>query len=576
MITHSLTQGTPEWLAHRATHRNASDAPAMMGESPYKTRSELLHQTHTGISPEVDSATQQRFDDGHQYEALARPLAEKIIGEELYPVVGSDGKLSASFDGLTMDESTAFEHKTLNDDLRRALPVDDSDDLVVALPMHYMIQMEQQCMVSGASRVLFMASTWAGNDLIEERHCWYTPDPQLRACILAGWAQFDRDLAAYVPPEVTVDAVGRAPETLPALRIEVTGMVTASNLLEFHQTAMTIIGGVNTDLETDQDFADAEKAVKWCGDVESRLAAAKQHALSQTESIDALFRTIDEISAEARAKRLELDKLVKSRKEAIREEIRQGAVNALRAHFDGINATLGGTVVLAMPASFGSEVGGEMKGKKTLASLRDAADTKLAAAKIEANATADRVRVNLQIIGQHAEHAFLFPDAGQLATGKASDDLRAIITARIAEHKAAEEKRLDAERERIRAEEQEKLARETAAAELQAAKAMPEGVELSPAAQTLNEAEGARRLAAVHPSLAKAIQPADTGATMRLGQIGTRLGFALTSDFLHTLGFEPVGRERAAVLYREADFPRICAALVRHITSISAAQSLAA
>ena len=64
--------------------------------------------------------------------------------------------------------------------------------------------------------------------------------------------------------------MGRAPEMLPALRIEVTGKVTASNLAEFKQTALAAIGSVNRDLRTDADFADAEKAVKWCGEVESR------------------------------------------------------------------------------------------------------------------------------------------------------------------------------------------------------------------------------------------------------------------------------------------------------------------
>ena len=33
--------------------------------------------------------------------------------------------------------------------------------------------------------------------------------------------------------------------------------------------------GINTNLESDEDFADAEKTVKWCADVEDRLAAAK-------------------------------------------------------------------------------------------------------------------------------------------------------------------------------------------------------------------------------------------------------------------------------------------------------------
>ena len=37
-----LVQGSPEWLAHRRTVHSASDAPAMMGASPYVTRAELF------------------------------------------------------------------------------------------------------------------------------------------------------------------------------------------------------------------------------------------------------------------------------------------------------------------------------------------------------------------------------------------------------------------------------------------------------------------------------------------------------------------------------------------------------
>ena len=44
----NLTQGTPEWHAHRARHFNASDAPAMMGCNPYMTRAQLLRELHTG------------------------------------------------------------------------------------------------------------------------------------------------------------------------------------------------------------------------------------------------------------------------------------------------------------------------------------------------------------------------------------------------------------------------------------------------------------------------------------------------------------------------------------------------
>jgi hypothetical protein len=54
---------------------------------------------------------------------------------------------------------------------------------------------------------------------------------------------------------------------------------------------------------------------------------------------------------------------------------------------------------------------------------------------------------------------------------------------------------------------------------------------------------------------------------MKLGQISELLGFSVTSEILHSLGIESVGKERAAILYREADFPRICACLIANINA---------
>lgn len=310
----NLQQGSTEWHQHRATAYNASDVPSMLACSPYKNRSDFVRERATGITAEVTPAQQRIFDDGHRFEALARPLAEAIIGEELSPCVGKRGKYSASFDGLTFMGDVAFEHKTLGNSLRDVMTLDCTG---ADLPLHYRAQMEQQAMVSGCERILFMASTWDAEDnLIEERHCWYEPDAELRAQIIAGWEQFEKDVAAYVPPEsAPAPVVGKTPDNLPALLIQVTGAVTASNLPEYKAHALEVFKGINRTLTTDQDFATAESTVKWCADVESRLAAAKEHALSQTATIDELFRTIDDISAEARRTRLELDKLVKARKE---------------------------------------------------------------------------------------------------------------------------------------------------------------------------------------------------------------------------------------------------------------------
>jgi putative phage-type endonuclease len=543
MKQHDLPQGSAAWHAHRATHFNASDAPAMMGCSPYKTRTQLIHELHTGLTPDVDATTQRRFDDGHRFEALARPLAEQIIGEDLYPIVGTKGKLSASFDGLTMAEDIGFEHKSLNDQLRVALTSDAGAD---ALPLAYRVQMEQQCTVSGASRILFMASKWTGEELVEEMHAWYEPDAELRAEILAGWEQFEKDVAAYVPAEAKVETVGRTPETLPALRIEVTGAVTASNLVAFKEHALAVFGAINRTLTTDQEFADAEKTVKWCGDVEDRLAAAKQHALSQTESIDALFRAIDEISAEARRVRLDLDKLVKARKEQIRVDIIREGTEALTEHVDGLNTRLGKSY---MPQQF-VDFAGAIKGKRTVDSMRDAVSTALANAKIAASAIADRIQTNMALISeQAAEHAFLFPDE-QVIVQKLPDDLDRLVKSRIAEHAAAEQRKRNAEA--------------LAAATLQTAAAPPP----SPTPITTYAAVVPLRATPITRSTAAA-PAADAVPTLTLGQIKERLSpIQVTAEGLALLGFDAAGHKRAAVLYHEQSFPAICEALVAHIHSV--------
>ena len=63
--------------------------------------------------------------------------------------------------------------------------------------------------------------------------------------------------------------------------------------------------------------------------MERASKAAKEHALSQTADIDALFKALDDIGAEARTVRLDLDKLVARRKTEVKEEAIATARRAL-------------------------------------------------------------------------------------------------------------------------------------------------------------------------------------------------------------------------------------------------------
>ncbi len=124
MQIHDLIQGTDAWHQFRLDHDGASEAAAMLGLSSKVKRNELLHMKHTGIAKEFSDWVQENIlDHGHEVEALARPIVEHIIGDDLYPVTCSDGRLSASCDGLVMSDSHGWEHKQWNAKLAAAAQV---------------------------------------------------------------------------------------------------------------------------------------------------------------------------------------------------------------------------------------------------------------------------------------------------------------------------------------------------------------------------------------------------------------------------------------------------------------------
>jgi putative phage-type endonuclease len=444
-----IAQGSDEWLAIRASHFTASEAPAMMGASKYMTRNDLLKQKATGITQDIDSGKQFLFDKGHAAEAAARPIIERQINEELYPVTVSneiDGlPLLASMDGLTMDESTVWECKLYNQELEKQI-------LNESIDPHYYWQLEQQLLVSGAFRVIF---TTSDGTPLNTASFTYISQPERRAALVAGWKQFAEDLKNFQHVEVIPAAVAAPISDLPALAIEITGSVIASNLKEWKGIVTERIASINTDLQTDQDFADADKMVKFLGDGEKRIDLVKEQAQAKAADIDAVFRALDEIKASMKHKRLELDKLVTLRKEVIKTEIIQSGKDELAAHIDGLNQRLVKVQLHPIHADFAAAI----KGKRNLESMRGAVSDLVAQKKIETNALADKFDANLKTLAEHDVYAFLFNDFPRLVD-KAPEDLALLIKSRISDHKAAEEKRIEAEREKIRAEEVAKLERQ--------------------------------------------------------------------------------------------------------------------
>lgn len=426
----NCAQGSDEWKAERAMvingirRRPASLAPAMMGVDSNVSRSDLVRMWATGSEREIsDWAERVLFPRGHAVEKLAREMIEAKLGEDMFPVTGVDdsGLYLASLDGIDDGGKLTLEIKQWN--AQKAADVRAGKCPACDYP-----QVAQGLMVSKADRGLYAVTDGTPDNYAE---VYVERDLAYEDVLRRGWDQLDEDARNYGHREAAPVVVGVSPESLPALRIEVTGMVLASNLREFRDHAAAVFDGINTDLQTDSDFADAEQTVKWCADIESRLDAAKQHALSQTASIDELFRAIDEIKDIARAKRLELDKLVKARKDSIRVDIMAEGVKALSDHHAALAARLGIAIFPGAAVDFA----GAMKGKRTLESLRDAVSTTLAHAKIAANELADRMDANLKTL-REPDHASLFPDAEALAV-QPPDHVAAVMFGRVA--KAQEE-----------------------------------------------------------------------------------------------------------------------------------------
>jgi len=583
MITHELIQGSPEWHALRATTRNASEAPAMMGVSQYKSRSALIREKATGITEEISPDMQRRFDLGHATEALARPLVEALIGEELYPLVATDdqGYLLASSDGATMLGDIGFEHKTWNAEFAEQVASGN-------VPDSHKWQLDQQVAVFGFERIIFVVSDGTPEKFV---YCWYSSNPERIAKLKAGWKMFDQDVANYQPevieqkPTLTANPI----DNLPALVIEVTGRVTHSNLVEFKAAATAVISSIKTDLVTDQDFVDAGNAVKYLKDVEDSARRAKQNALDQTTSIAELHRALDEVTAMAASVRKALDKKITEEKDKRKEEIVLKARNELIEHCRKLNARRIGGFMPAVSCDFAAAI----KGLRSLDSMNEKVGATLRDAQYETSQTADRIEANIKSLETDGHSwRFLFPDL-QAVCNKAPDDFAALLSSRIATHKESEAKRLEAEREKIRAEEQAK-AEAKARREAQEAAAKAETERL--AAEEIRKLDAARqerpdayvKAAASMAAQVEVMQinldgpkvsiPLTSGVksaasndcltTIKLGEICARLGFTVSAEFLATLGFEAT-TDKNAKLYPVAMFPMICRRISDHTLSVA-------
>lgn len=447
-LTHSLIQSTPEWHEFRSKHFGASELSAAAGTSNYTTRNDFLKEKATGISNEVSDFTQSLFDKGHASESGARPIAERIIGDDLSPMVMSlevgGIPLSASLDGINFGGDIIFEHKLISEKLIKQIESGNLDE-------HYKMQMDQQLLVSGAEKCLFMTSDGTENNC---HYCWYKTTEERKRAVIAIWKQFAADLANYRHVEASPEVIAAPTQDLPALSIQVNGSISLiSNLQKFGARLNEFVAAINKEPTDDQGFADAESAIKTLHNAQDALEAAEANALAQTADIDDMRKTVKLYADTARTTRLLLEKMVKARKESIRVEIVQTAKTEFGEHcfllMKGIKP-----IVLNIDTP---DFAGAIKGKKTIASLREAAETALRNGKMEADALAADIRAKLEWYKEpSACYGFLFADLQSIITSNKMEAFQAIALRRIDDHKASESAKLEAQRIAMQQEEERK------------------------------------------------------------------------------------------------------------------------
>lgn len=284
------------------------------------------------------------------------------------------------------------------------------------------------------------------------------------------------------------------------LVISLEGKILDSNFEEFCAKLKACIQGLDTELVTDADFDQADADAKQLKAAEKSLKDAKASALEQAEEVQKLFAAIDDVSEEARKARLSLEKQIKARKAARREEIIAAAV-------DSLDVTL--------KSQCRPRIEGSLKGRKAFERMEWAAENEAKQIQAEVDAARDVIEAH-----RKAHGGTLLPDVEKLELQKA--ELVAVElqrrmekqkieeeAKRLREERAAAEREAEAERKAADARAKQMAAKETQAESSgQRVSAMPDVAQATPATRNVADLSEAEEMAEFVATLKQAFAPA--------------------------------------------------------------------
>ncbi len=257
-----VEQGSDEWLELRRSHFTASEAPVIMGVSPYKTMEKLLYEKKTGFVAEFCENTKELFARGHLYEKMARDKLNDGC-HDFVPCVAvrkvNNLPLLASLDGLEKETGTVFEHKLFN--AKKAAVINDG-----GLPEDIGWQVLQQMIVTDASRVLVVFSD--NNHWVEREYTYKHVDELLGGDaynrLIAGWKSFDERLEKMKPDAGRdIDRIATINEKISKLKKEKEELIKSIEPFTFGFSHMFVVkessGGIDyKKAALDAGFTDEE------------------------------------------------------------------------------------------------------------------------------------------------------------------------------------------------------------------------------------------------------------------------------------------------------------------------------
>lgn len=147
-----IKQGSRDWLDWRGKGLGASDAPAIMGISPWSTPFQLwLEKTGLGERMPSNEFAVAAMRRGNDLEPVARKLVEAELGL-FFPALAATHDvhefIRASFDGYHEETNTLLEIKCPS-------KVDHAEALKGRVPKKYFPQLQHQFLVSGAKTCIY-------------------------------------------------------------------------------------------------------------------------------------------------------------------------------------------------------------------------------------------------------------------------------------------------------------------------------------------------------------------------------------------------------------------------------------